>query len=145
VTESVRGDIDIEAEAGEILDVILDFTSYPEWSSNVKEVTIEKADDEGRGTLVRYRVDAKVREVTYRLAYEYSDLPASFSWTLEDGDLEELSGSYAFDEFDDVTEVAYEVQIDPGFPVPGVIKRQAEKQIASSALKKLKERVESGK
>lgn len=145
MTESVRGDIDIEAEAGEILDVILDFTSYPEWSSNVKEVTIEKADDEGRDTLVRYRVDAKVREVTYRLAYEYSDLPASFSWTLEDGDLEELSGSYAFDEFDDVTEVAYEVQIDPGFPVPGVIKRQAEKQIASSALKKLKERVESGK
>ena len=140
---SVRDDIDIEASIGEILDVALDFDSYPDWNSNVKEVRVEDTDDEGRGTLVWYRVDAKVREVTYTLAYDYSSLPDSFSWVLDAGDLDSLTGSYVFDEFDDVTEVVYEVEIEPGFPVPGVIKRQAERQIASSALKELKKRVES--
>jgi type I site-specific restriction endonuclease len=59
-------------------------------------------------------------------------------------DVKELAGSYSFDEFDDVTEVTYEIAIDPGFPVPGLLKRQAERQIVKGALEDLKKRVESG-
>jgi hypothetical protein len=92
---------------------------------------------------VWFEVDAKLKVVKYTLAYDYSDAPDSFSWDLLDGDVKELSGSYSFDEFDDVTEVTYETSIDPGFPVPGMIKRQAQKQIAKGALEDLKKRVES--
>jgi hypothetical protein len=88
-------------------------------------------------------VDAKVKVVAYTLAYDYSDAPTSFSWDLVDGDVKELSGSYSFDEFDEVTEVTYETAIDPGFPLPGFLKRQAEKQIVKGALDDLKKRVES--
>ena len=42
-----------------------------------------------------------------------------------------------------MTEVTYEMAIDPGFPVPGFLKRQAEKQIVKGALEDLKKRVES--
>jgi hypothetical protein len=57
--------------------------------------------------------------------------------------VKELRGSYRFDEFDDLTEVQYETAIDPGFKVPGMLKRQAEKQIVKGALEDLKKRVES--
>jgi hypothetical protein len=90
-------------------------------------------------------VDAKVKTVSYTLAYDYSEAPEAFSWSLIDGDVKALSGAYRFDEFDDVTEVQYETAIDPGFPVPGLLKRQAEKQIVKGALQDLKKRVESSR
>ena len=40
--------------------------------------------------------------------------------------------------------MAYELEIDPGFPLPGPLKRQAQRQIVSGALKDLKKRVEKG-
>jgi hypothetical protein len=104
---------------------------------------VRERDGDGRGTQVWMKVDAKVRTVTYTLGYDYSNVPDSVSWDLIDGDVKELSGSYAFDEFDDVTEVTYETAIDPGFPVPGFLKRQAERQIVKGALEDLKKRVES--
>lgn len=142
MAESVSDSIDIAASAEEIFEVVTDLESYPQWNANIKKVEIQETDDEGRPTKVWMQVDAKVRTVQYTLEYEYSDAPDSFSWRLLEGDVKELSGSYKFDEFDDVTEVRYETRVDPGFPIPGLIKRQAEKQIVKGALQDLKKRVE---
>lgn len=87
-------------------------------------------------------MDAKKKKKKYTLAYDYSEAPESFSWKLVDGDVKALEGSYTFDEFEDVTEVRYEMAIDPGFPVPGFMKKQAEKQIVRSALQDFKKRAE---
>jgi uncharacterized membrane protein len=143
MADKVRDTIDIEASTQEIFEVATDFEAYPDWNANIKNVEVKARDEEGRATSVWMEVDAKVRVVSYTLAYDYSDAPDSFSWSLVDGDVKELSGSYSFDEFDDVTEVAYETAIDPGFPIPGFLKRQAEKQIVKGALEDLKKRVES--
>lgn len=143
MAERVKDTIDIEAGAQEIFDAAVDFEKYPEWNQQIKEVEIKASDDEGRATEVWYKVDAKVRTVTYTLAYDYSNAPGSFSWDLKDGEVKKLSGSYSFDEFDDVTEVAYEIEIDPGFPMPGFLRKQAEKQIVRGALHDLKKRVEA--
>lgn len=143
MAEKVSDTIDIEAAAQEIFEVATDFDTYPDWNANIKKVEVKETDDEGYPTHVWFEVDAKVRTVRYTLEYDYSNAPASFSWELVDGDVKELSGSYGFDEFDDVTEVTYEVKIDPGFPLPGFMKRQAERQIMKSALQELKKRVES--
>ncbi len=142
MAESVSDTIDIEASAQEIFEVATDLEKYPEWNANIKKVEVQETDDEGRPTKVWMQVDAKVRTVAYTLEYDYSDAPESFSWHLLEGDVKELSGSYTFDEFDDVTEVRYETKVDPGFPIPGLIKRQAEKQIVKGALQDLKKRVE---
>lgn len=143
MADSVSDNIDVEASIEEIFDVATDFQAYPEWNQNIKRVEIKETDDEGRATKVWYEVDAKIKKVTYTLAYDYSEAPGAFSWNLLDGDVKELSGSYEFDEFDDVTEVRYETRIDPGFPIPGFLKRQGEKQIVKGALADLKKRVES--
>lgn len=142
MAEKVKDSIDIAAGAQQIFEVLTDFESYPDWNPDIKEVAIKDKADDGLASEVWFKVDAKVKTVTYTLTYDYSNAPESFSWDLKEGDLKKLSGSYAFDEFDDVTEVTYEVEIEPGFPVPGFLKRQAEKQIVGGALKNLKKRVE---
>lgn len=142
MAERVSDSIDIKASAADIFEVATDYESYPEWNASIKKVKVESRDDEGRGSEVWYEVDAKVKVLQYTLSYDYSNAPDSFSWDLRDGDVKQLSGSYAFDEFDDVTEVTYETTIDPGFPIPGILKRQAEKQIVKAALQDLKKRVE---
>lgn len=144
MADSVKDSIDVAATAEQIFEVATDFEAYPEWNANIKKVEIKETDDDGRATKVWYEVDAKVKTISYTLGYDYSNAPDSFSWDLVDGNVKELSGSYSFDEFDDVTEVVYETRIDPGFPLPGLLKRQAEKQIVKGALADLKKRVESG-
>jgi ribosome-associated toxin RatA of RatAB toxin-antitoxin module len=142
MAERVSDTIDIEASAQEIFDVASDFETYPEWNANIKNIEIKETDEEGYATQVWFEVDAKVRTVRYTLEYDYSNAPDSFSWDLVGGDVKELSGSYGFDEFEDVTEVTYELRIEPGFPLPGFMKRQAERQIMKGALEDLKKRVE---
>jgi uncharacterized membrane protein len=142
MADSVSDSIDIAASAEEIFAVATDLEKYPEWNANIKKVEVQESDDEGRPTKVWMQVDAKIKTVSYTLSYDYSEAPESFSWDLLEGDVKELSGSYVFDEFDDVTEVRYETRVDPGFPMPGMIKRQAQKQIVKGALQDLKKRVE---
>jgi ribosome-associated toxin RatA of RatAB toxin-antitoxin module len=142
VANTVKDSIDVKASAEELFEVATDFANYPEWNPNIKETEVKATDAEGRPTEVWFKVDAKIKVVSYTLAYDYSGAPESFSWDLVDGDVKALTGSYTFDEFDDVTEVRYEMAIDPGFPVPGFLKKQAEKQIARAALEDLKKRVE---
>lgn len=143
MAERVKDSIDIEATAEEIFEVATDYEAYPKWNANIKRVEVKARDAEGRATEVWYEVDAKVRVVKYTLAYDYSRAPESFSWNLVEGDVKSLSGSYTFDEFDDVTDVSYELAMDPGFPVPGFVKKQAEKQLIKGALQDLKKRIES--
>ena len=145
MAEKVKGSIDIEAPVDEIFAVATDFESYPRWASNVKNVEIKDRDPEGRPSRVWFEVDAKIRVVRYTLEYEYSNAPGAFSWTLVDGDVKDLSGSYAFDDFGGATEVTFETQLEPGFPIPGLLKRQGEKLLVKAALDDLKKEVEARK
>jgi uncharacterized membrane protein len=144
MTAGVRDAIEISAPAKDVFAVATDLASYPEWNSNITKVEILQRDDSDRPTKVWMEVDAKLKIISYTLDYDYSDAPRTLSWTLVDGDVRELEGSYAFDESGDVTQVSYEMRIDPGFFVPTLLRRQAERQIARAALEGLKARVESG-
>jgi uncharacterized membrane protein len=143
LADSVSDTIDVEASVERLFEVATDFEAYPEWNANIKNVEVRERDDEGRARLVWYEVDAKIKKLKYVLEYDYTDAPEAFSWKLVDGDVKELRGSYRFDDFGDVTEVQYETAIDPGFKVPGMLKRQAERQIVKGALEDLKKRVEA--
>ena len=140
---NVKDSIDVKASAQQVFDVATDFDTYPEWNPSIKNVEIKETDDEGRATKVWFEVDAKLKTVRYTLEYDYSSAPESYSWELVEGDVKKINGSYVFDEFDDVTEVTYEVELDPGFPVPGIFRRQGEKEIKKTALDELAKRVES--
>jgi hypothetical protein len=69
--------------------------------------------------------------------------PASAGAYVE-GTLEDLAGSYTLEPAGDgTTRVTYRLDVALGMPLPGLVRRQAARQIVRSALDDLKRRVES--
>jgi hypothetical protein len=98
-------------------------------------------DDEGRGSRIRMKVDAKVRKVEYIVKYAY-DLPNGFSWEQESGDLKENTGKYTFQPRDDGgTDVTVDIVAEVGFFVPGPMKKLIREQSLKNSLRELKKRV----
>lgn len=136
--------IEVSAAPQLVYEIALDLEEYPSWATGVKEVDILEEDEDGRPLKVSFVADAMIKEISYTLSYVY-DLPDGFAWTAVPGDdIEEMEGSYRFTALDDGgTEVLYALKVAPAFTVPGFLRRQAEKQIVSSALRGLKKRAES--
>ena len=136
--------IEVSADAQTVYEVALDLDAYPEWATGVKEVEIEEEDEHGRPLRVSFVADAMIKEIAYTLLYRY-DLENGFSWSAEPGtDIKAMEGSYRFNDLEDGgTDVLYALKVEPAFTVPGFLRRQAEKQIVSNALRGLKKRSES--
>ena len=136
--------IEVSADAQTIYEVALDLDAYPEWATGVKEVDIESEDEYGRPVRVSFVADAMIKEISYTLLYRY-DLDNGCSWSADPGDdITAMEGSYRFNEMEEGgTEVLYALKVEPAFTVPGFLRRQAEKQIVSNALRGLKKRAEA--
>jgi ribosome-associated toxin RatA of RatAB toxin-antitoxin module len=123
---------------------VSDFEAYPEWVGNLEEVEVLARDRRGRGTRVAFRLRTPMGDQAYTLAYRYQPRDAGVTWTYVEGTLDDLAGSYALEPTGDgTTEVTYRLEVAIGVPLPGLVKRQAAKQIVRSALADLKRRVES--
>jgi uncharacterized membrane protein len=144
MTETANERIRVEAPADRCFDVAIDFESYPEWAKDVKSAHILETDGEGRGTRVEFRAAALGRSIRYVLEYDYSEAPDSFSWHFVEGDmLRRLDGTYRFEaEGDASTRVHYDLAVEIGVPLPGLLKRRAAGLIMGNALKELKKQVE---
>jgi uncharacterized membrane protein len=136
--------IEVSAPAQHVYEVALDLDAYPEWATGVKTVDILEEDEYGRPLQVDFVAEAMIKEISYRLQYNY-ELDSGFSWSAIPGtDIRAMEGSYEFKELaDGSTEVLYALRVDPAFQIPGFLRKQAEKQIVSSALRGLKKRSES--
>ena len=145
VMEGTVQSIEVSAEPQLVYEVALDLDAYPTWAVGVKEVSVLEEDEYGRPLRVSFVTEAMVKEISYILVYSY-ELDNGFSWIAEPGDdIKAMEGSYQFNALDDGnTEVLYALKVDPAFNVPGFLRRQAEKQIVSSALRGLKKRSEAG-
>lgn len=144
MVETVSSQIEIEAPAGEILDVLLDFESYPDWAKQVRSAKVLRKDRKGRAQQVEFEVTpGPLPKVRYVLAYSY---PADgMSWEYVEGDFKDMHGSYRLESADGVTRVVYDLAIDPGrIPLPGFVKARAAREISKVALQELKRRVELG-
>ena len=141
--ESGSESIEIKASPERILQVVSEIDSYPKWMDEFKEATVLERDDRHRPTRASFELDAKIKTVRYVLKYSYPE--GGVAWENEEGgDVKLVKGSYTLVPSGDVTTVNYQFEIDPGFPVPGFIRRQAVKMIVTRALGGLKSRVESG-
>jgi ribosome-associated toxin RatA of RatAB toxin-antitoxin module len=122
-----------------------DIERYPDWVAEIKEVTVDERDDEGRPSLVSFRVAAFGRSTSYTLAYDYSQAPKVLAWRLTRGDITtRLDGSYQFEAAgEDQTEVTYHLEVEFRVPIPGFVKMRAQGRIMANALRELKARVES--
>ena len=90
----------------------------------------------------RFVLEVFVKEIEYVLRYTH-DRPNVLSWVAEKDseDVRMLEGSYTFNVVDGATEVIYALTVDPNFTIPGFLRRQAEKQIVTTALRGLRKRV----
>jgi uncharacterized membrane protein len=131
----------VNAPVDKIVEALTSFETFPEWQGAVMECEVLERDDEGRGSLVRMKVDAKVRKVEYVVRYTY-DLPASLSWEQVSGDLKENTGKYTFSPRDDgSTDVTVDIVAEVGFFVPGPMKKLIREQSLKNSIRELKKRV----
>jgi ribosome-associated toxin RatA of RatAB toxin-antitoxin module len=142
--EHAEGSAEVVATPAEVMAVVADFDAYPDWVGNLDEVDVLAHARRGRGTRVAFRLRTPVGDQAYTLAYRYQPKDAGVTWTYVEGTLEDLAGAYSLEPTDDgTTRVTYRLQVELGMPLPGLVKRQAAKQIVRAALNDLKRRVES--
>jgi ribosome-associated toxin RatA of RatAB toxin-antitoxin module len=142
MTDGTFSALEIDASPEVLYDTAADVASYPEWASGVREVEILDTDAEGRVERARFVLEGFVKEIEYVLRYTH-DRPQLLSWVAEEcDDLRMLEGSYQFSPKDDgSTEVVYSLRVELNFNLPGFVRRQAEKQIVTTALRGLRKRV----
>lgn len=142
MTETVASEIDISADPDSVLDVLIDFESYPQWARSMKSATITGRGPDGRATTVEFHVaPGLLPEMRYVLRYAYTE--DGLAWEYVEGDLKDIRGSYTIVGSNGSTHVTYHLAIDPGkIPLPGFVKAMAAREITRIALKELKRRVE---
>jgi len=134
--------ITVDAPAADVMAVIADFPSYPQWVAAAKKVEVVESGDDGRARRVHFVLDAGAVKDDYVLDYTWEG-DRKVTWTLVQGQMQKRQdGSYTLSESDGRTEVSYSITIDLSIPMLGMIKRKAEKVILDTALKELKKRVE---
>ena len=142
--EHAEGTIQVAATPREVMAVIADFDAYPGWVGNLEEVQVLARDRRGRGTRVAFKLRTPVLTAAYTLAYAYAPRDQGVRWSYVEGTLRDLTGAYELAPAGDGTRVTYRLAVDLGMPLPGLVKRQAARQIVRSALGDLRRRVESG-
>lgn len=142
MAEGTVQSIEIDAEPATIFAVAADIASYPEWASGVRNVEVVEEDGEGRPLRASFVLEGFVKEIAYDLVYDY-DFPNRISWRADpSADIDKLEGSYTFEVAEDgATAVVYALSVEPTFKMPGFVRRQAEKQIVTTALRGLRKRV----
>ena len=147
MAEKTEGDIEIEATPEEIMEVLTDYEAYPRWAQGIKKTAVRKKDSRGRGKEVYMEASSMGVGARYTLTYTYRAGNGGMSWTSKEasGAVKEIDGEYALEPVDDQkTRVTYRTTMELAIKVPGIMKRQAERQIIGTALQGLKKRVESG-
>src|SRR5947209_713356 len=143
MADQATSTITIDAPKADVMAVIADFEAYPEWSGQIKSVSVDEAGPDGRAKQVTFTLDAGVIKDDYTLAYAWQG-DDRVDWTLvKSKALKSQVGAYILNDKGSGTEVTYNLTVDLNIPMLGMFKRKAEKVIIDTALKGLKKRVES--
>src|SRR5687767_12750270 len=130
MADQVSSEIVIDAAPDDILAVLHDFESYPDWAKAVKSVRVVKSDRKGRATQVEFEVTpGPLPKVRYVLGYSYA--ANKLSWDLVEGDLKDMMGAYVLQPQNGSTKVTFElvIELGVGLPIPGFIKNRAAREI----------------
>src|SRR4029453_10126332 len=141
MAEHAEGSTDVYATPAEVLAVGADFEAYPDGGAGLEEVGVLARDRGGGGTRVAFRLRTPLGEQAYTLAYRYQPRDAGVSWTYVEGTLRDLAGAYTLEPAaDGATRVTYRLEVDLGVPLPGLVRRQAAKQVVRTPPRALQRR-----
>jgi hypothetical protein len=134
--------IEVRANPQECFDALVDYESMPEWQRSVERCLVIERDAEGRGVEVDWRIDARLRSISYRLRYEYEE-PHRIVCRYVEGDMEDMRAEYSLDPVgDEATLVTLALRVKPGVPLPGPLERILSGRLMHGLLDDLKRRVE---
>jgi uncharacterized membrane protein len=134
--------VEIDAPQSQCFAAILDFESYPDWSTAIESARILERDKAGIGRLVEFHIDMKIRSVRYVLEYAYKQ-PSELTWHSIDGDVESIEGRYRFRKLSPSrTEATCRQEIALGFWLPGPLRRLAERTALQQSITEFKAYVE---
>ena len=132
----------IEASPEEVLDVIADVESTPEWQSAQQSAEILDTTDDGRPRQVKMKV--KSAGITDELVVEYTWADNGASWSLVSSkQLKKQEGKYTLTPQGDKTKVKFELTVDVSVPIPGFVLKRAIKGAMNDATDGLRKRVMS--
>jgi Polyketide cyclase / dehydrase and lipid transport len=138
VTES--REVVIEATPEEIMNVLFDLESLPEWSSVHREVEILERDDRGHPSKSRQVV--KIVGISDEQVLAYSVHDDGVSWTLVSAKQQRAQeGRYTLTPEGDAVRVRFELTVDPSVPVPGFLIKRGSKGLMDMATQGLRDRV----
>jgi ribosome-associated toxin RatA of RatAB toxin-antitoxin module len=148
MADQTESSIDIDADPATIMAIIADLPAYPQWSDGITSVEVLSVyEEDGRPADARFHLDSGPIRDDYELEYDW-DGDSKVTWKLTKGDMvTAMDGMYELTPLTPdggSTTVRYRLAVDVKIPMLGMIKRKAEKVIVDTALKGLKERVESG-
>lgn len=146
MADRTESSIIVAAKPAEVLDVIADFESYPEWTGAVRSAEVLVEDEQGWAEQVAFTLDAGAIKDSYVLAYTWDVSQkgtGTVSWHLVEGNvLKAMDGAYRLSTVRGRTQVTYELTVEVRMPMLGMLRRKAEKMIIDTALTELKKRVE---
>jgi ribosome-associated toxin RatA of RatAB toxin-antitoxin module len=132
---------EVRAAPEACFDALTDFERLPSWQGAVRSANVLERDAQGRGTVVEYVVDARVKRVRYRLRQVY-DRPARLGCEYLGGDFRDFSGEWRFIPDGAGTRVELELHIDPGRMVPRPVRAAISHAVMARALADLKRHLE---
>lgn len=137
---TLRREVIIEAGVEEILDVMLDLESLPQWSPAHKSSEVLERDDRGRPLRSRATVQTVGITDETEIALTYHD--DGYGWTLVSSTWQRSQNArYTLVPQGEQTLVRFEVTVDPVMPMPGFMLKRATKGVIDTATDGLRARV----
>jgi ribosome-associated toxin RatA of RatAB toxin-antitoxin module len=144
VPDHANESMTIKADPAKIMAVIADFPAYPEWAGPVKQIEVLEQGPDGRAKSVRFHVEVMGLSDVYVNEYTWNG-DKRVDWTMSSGrSMKSQIGRYEMSPAGKgSTKVTYDLTVDIGIPVPGLIRRRIQSKVVDTALKDLKKRCEA--
>lgn len=139
--------IEIEAPLDRCYEIITDLPATPEWQETMLSLEVLETDGRGRAKRVEIVSDAKVKQVTSVLRFDYPG-PDRLTWEQEKGELKWLNGEWRLEDLGDGrTRATYSLEADTGrmlgMLIRGPVEGKVKELLTKDAAEGLKRRAEA--
>jgi hypothetical protein len=139
-TDTAQQSVEVEARQSDVLALLRDVASQPEWIPQILEAEVLSTGADGLPLMARFAASSSVGTDRYTLAYEHS--PHGLSWSMVKGRLQTgQEGVYTLESAGrGRTRVTYELTIHHNLPLPGFLRSRVIKGLVSDTLAGLQSR-----
>ena len=138
--DNARQSVVVVARQSDVLALLRDVASQPDWIPQILEAEVLSTDAQGRPLTARFAAATSVGTDRYTLAYEHS--PHGMGWSMVTGRLQTgQEGVYTLESAGrGQTKVTYDLTIHHNLPLPGFLRSRVIKGLVADTLAGLQAR-----